>query len=401
MERQLIDTTSSLEAVLPSERARIVRLCARITGNMDVAEDLAQETMLEAWRHIHELRDPERRSQWLSGIARNVCLRWGRKRRRDLANLAEPHPDQDDALEDSLAEIADDFDIEVELERKELIELLDRALGLLPMETRTVLVKRYVEESPLAEVAEQLGSNANAVAMRLQRGKLALRRLLMNELRQESASYGLSESDEGWEETPLWCHGCGRNRLQGRRTPEEGKLLLRCPQCSPGKDNLLSRNHLPALQGLKSYRPMLSRLLVWCDRYYRTALREGSVACERCGHLQTVSISLARDLPDSVRWATERPWCVWRDEDRVLSTFCAFCDGSCTISLDTLALTLPEGRSFLQAHPKLQTLPEMVVEAQGRAAVVTRFESVTDNVRLAIISDSETYAVLDIQGAGL
>jgi RNA polymerase sigma factor (sigma-70 family) len=401
MERQLIDTTSSLEAMLPAERARIVRLCARITGNMDVAEDLAQETMLEAWRHIHELRDPERRSQWLSGIARNVCLRWGRKRGRDLANLVEPHSDQDNALEDTLTDIADDFDIEVELERKELIELLDRALGLLPAETRAVLVKRYVEESPLAEVAEQLGSNANAVAMRLQRGKLALRRLLLNELRQESELYSSTGSDAIWEETPLWCHICGRNRLQGRRTPEEGKLLLRCPECSPGKDTLLSRNHLPALQGLKSYRPMFSRLLVWCDRYYRTALREGFVACERCGHMQAVSISLARDLPDEVCRDTVRPWCVWRDEDRVLSTLCAFCDGTCTISLDTLALTTPQGRSFLQAHPKIRTLPEMVIEAQGRTAVVTRFASVTDNAQLAIISDCATYAVLDIQGGEL
>ncbi len=73
---QLIEISNDLETVLPAERARLVRLCTTITGNGDVAEDLAQETLLEAWRHLHKLRDPERRAQWLSGIARNVCLRF-------------------------------------------------------------------------------------------------------------------------------------------------------------------------------------------------------------------------------------------------------------------------------------------------------------------------------------
>ena len=73
---QLIEISNDLETVLPAERARLVRLCATITGNGDVAEDLAQETLLEAWRHLHKLRDPERRAQWLTGIARNVCLRF-------------------------------------------------------------------------------------------------------------------------------------------------------------------------------------------------------------------------------------------------------------------------------------------------------------------------------------
>lgn len=76
-----IQTTSSF--ISPQEHARLVRLCATITGSSEAAEDLAQETLLEAWRHLEGLRDPEKRSQWLSGIARNVCLRW--KRKQDIS----------------------------------------------------------------------------------------------------------------------------------------------------------------------------------------------------------------------------------------------------------------------------------------------------------------------------
>lgn len=257
MEKHTIDIISSF--VSPQERIRLVRLCATITGNVDAAEDLAQETLLEAWRHLHELRDPEKQSQWLSGIARNVCLRWARKRGHDLAHLAEPHVSQDTSLTTLEESLVDDFDIEVELERKELIELLNRAMALLPRETRIVLVKRYVEESPLAEVAAQLGTNASAVAMRLQRGKLALRRVLTKEMSQEIASYdvGITAINE-WDETSIWCTSCGQRKLMGKFIPDEGELLLRCPTCCLGEETISHTRYPALLRNVKRYTSALS-----------------------------------------------------------------------------------------------------------------------------------------------
>ena len=55
--------------------------------------------------------------------------------------------------------------------------------------------------------------------MRLQRGKLALRRILAGELREDAAAYGLPVAlDERWERTWIWCWKCGQERLQGRMT---------------------------------------------------------------------------------------------------------------------------------------------------------------------------------------
>src|ERR671931_116163 len=72
-------------ATLREERGNLVRLCARLTGDLDAAEDLAQETLYEAWRSAHKLHDPGGRPQWLADIARHVCLRWARSRGRELA----------------------------------------------------------------------------------------------------------------------------------------------------------------------------------------------------------------------------------------------------------------------------------------------------------------------------
>lgn len=396
MEKQLIEITGNF--VSPGERARLVRLCISITGDVDAAEDLVQETLLEAWQHEHVLRDHARRTQWLSGIARNVCLRWLRKRGRDAAHLLDLHADQEAALPDLEDCLADDFDIDIELERKELVELLDRAMALLPPETRTVLIKRYVEESPLAQVADQLGINVSAVAMRLQRGKLALRRILATELRHEIAPYNLQPAVGDWEVTPLWCHYCGMNRLLGKRSPGEGKLLFKCPACSPGIGEVLSYNHLPVLKGVKGFKPLASRLLNWCDSYYWTALRSGSIPCLRCGRVLPVLISRPEDLPDWARTKDESPGLVWNQHERFVTIPCPSCFSSHRTTLEALVLCLPEGRQFLQAHPKIRILPRQQVEVDGHLAIVTRYESITASATLTAISVSETYKVLRIYG---
>ena len=64
MEKNVIEEVSQF--VSPEERMQLVRLCAALTGDREAAEDLAQETLLEAWRHKHALRDQTRYTYWLS-----------------------------------------------------------------------------------------------------------------------------------------------------------------------------------------------------------------------------------------------------------------------------------------------------------------------------------------------
>jgi RNA polymerase sigma factor (sigma-70 family) len=389
---QLLAITNELETVLPSERARLVKLCATITGNAGIAEDLAQETLLEAWRHIHELRDPQRRTQWLSGIARNVCLRWARKQGRDLAHLTGARPHEETMLAGLEDELAGDLDLEVELERKELVELLDRALALLPPEMRTILVKRYVEESPIAEVAAQLGINTMAAAMRLQRGKLALRRVLTCEFGQELAPYGIhSSAAEQWEETRLWCPYCGQRRLLGQFLPNNGGLLLRCPACNVGTDGNMVNNHKAALFGYaKTYKPALSRLLVWGEAYYYPNLLTRTAPCLHCGRPTTLRLNPSVDAP---AWVQAE-----HGDRRGIYNECKCRDAQNWASLDFLVLCLPQGRRFLREHPRTREFPTYETETDGRSSIVTRFESVTGPARFEVVSALDTFEAIRING---
>lgn len=377
------------QELLSIERSRIVGLCASLTGNVDVAEDLAQEVMLEAWRSIERLRDATQFSHWLSGIARNVCLRWVRKQGRHHAHVVQLQLDQDTSLEEQLI---DDVDLEVELERKELIALLDRALTLLSPITREVLIARYIEESSLAEVAEKLGIQTGAVAMRLQRGKLALRRVLSVELQSDVDAYGLRDTDE-WQQTSIWCPHCGQQRLKGKFAPSAGILYLNCPTCGDYSHSNLGRTSVSQLfVGVKRVKSARSRLQAWIYRHYRDYLGTRSAPCLRCGRLVPLHIVASLKDIDSTNFPEQ-----WLS-DRGVYSACVDCQSYNWTSLEGLVLALPEARDFFREHPRIRALPQQEVEVDGQAAILTRFESVTNNESYEVVSAQETYWVLRMNG---
>jgi RNA polymerase sigma factor (sigma-70 family) len=167
-----------LAAVSASERTRLVRLCAAFTGDSDIAEGLAQEALAEVWSHRDRLTDPAGADRWPATIARNVCRRWLRHRGVEAAHVRRPARGTGAAGAESGCRPADPLDIELQLKREDLAALLDRALAVLPPTTRSILLQDYVDELPQTAIAERLGLSDGAVAVRVHRGKLTLRRLL-------------------------------------------------------------------------------------------------------------------------------------------------------------------------------------------------------------------------------
>ncbi len=382
-----IDTTGAAAAVdgaMRAERAKLVGLCPHLTGDADAAEDLAQEALYEAIRSERKLRDAGKRAEWLSGIARNVCLRWARRRARESTRLVRLLSEDSAPLAPDGC-VADNFDLEVELERDELAELLDRALALLPPETRAILIERYVRESPYAEMAARLGLTEDAVAKRLERGKLALRRVLTTELSAEAAAYGLSATGGGWQETRIWCPMCGRRRLLGRFDRREGRFGLCCPGCGTKERDTLFDTHVTGVLGeLKTYRPAVSRLMEWAYTYYRGALVDGAAPCIACGRPAVLVLGMPPETPAPIRNA------------HGIHLRCANCGLVSRVTLSGLARHLPDARRFWREHPRVCTVPERTVEVNGRAALVTRFESVTETARLDVISACDTFEVLGV-----
>ena len=211
-----------LNSLLAEARPRLARLARLHGATADEAEDIAQETLLTAWRSLDRLRDSTRFDAWLDGICRNIGRRVARQRASEIARLAPTSEDtatSDQTASAALDEIAsgaaDPLD---ELSRQELVALLDSALGHLNSAARDAVNLRYLADLPAGETAERLGLSLNALEARLSRARKQLRAALNGPLRERAVEFGLAlapASESGWRETSIWCHFCGQARMRG------------------------------------------------------------------------------------------------------------------------------------------------------------------------------------------
>jgi RNA polymerase sigma-70 factor (ECF subfamily) len=383
--RAIQDETHALrlEGALRSERARLVRWCAYLTGNPAVAEDLAQETCAAAWRSAVRPKRAEEYGAWLAGIARNICRSWRRSQLRESSRVASTAPDEADVTDHIGGVALETTDLAELVERQELALLLDHALAYLPAETRQALVAKYIEEAPLAEVAARMGVSESALAARLHRGKRALRRVLATELRDEAASFGLAPAqDDGWRETRIWCPECGARRFAGRLAPERDTFALRCPTCYPRNRIDFARwSGRGLFRGLSSHRAALTRLSRSAYQFYHQSLSDGMAVCVRCGASATMSCVRAQQ------------------SDFHLRVICARCAATYAATLSGILFCHPQTQRFWRDHPRMTTLPDRAVEYDGQRAMLTSFVSRDGAARLDFISDPQTFTVLRVGGA--
>ena len=143
---------------------------ARVGGHQEVAEDLVQETFLEAVRSAPSFRGDAALSTWLCAIARHRIARHYRvERRREVADsglVAVSGEHGDEAVEDQALDTVD--------RRDEVMS----ALGRLPVLHRQVLVLKYLDGLSVEEVADELGRSRVQVQSLLQRARDGLRRQL-------------------------------------------------------------------------------------------------------------------------------------------------------------------------------------------------------------------------------
>jgi len=144
-----------------------VELGEKLRERLD-AEDLYQETLLEALRSIGRFQWQGDGSfqRWLSGIARHRILEHAARARRDRAQPLDPGAEF--ALEGPTPSKA--------LRRDERFERLERALGALPEKYREVLRLARIEGLPVGEIARRLGASPDAVSQMILRGLRKLRR---------------------------------------------------------------------------------------------------------------------------------------------------------------------------------------------------------------------------------
>jgi RNA polymerase sigma-70 factor (ECF subfamily) len=152
----------------------VYALLVRIVRQPELAEDLAQETFLKAWKALPRF-DPERKfSSWIFKIAHNSALDELRRGGLETVSLDAPFPGEEESPE-MPADLAAENPLLRTLAR-ESGRLLERAVARLRPAYRGILLLRFAQEMSYDEIAEVLGLPLGTVKIHIFRARAELAR---------------------------------------------------------------------------------------------------------------------------------------------------------------------------------------------------------------------------------
>ena len=137
---------------------RLVRVILRFINDLDVAEDLAQETFLRAYERLDQF-DPSRRfSPWLFRIGVNITLDYHRKRKRRVWASLFTDRSREKWIEPEVSDPRPEIDLQQEVRM---------VIGQLPEKYQAVLVLRDLENFSTSEIAAILSRKEATIRWRL------------------------------------------------------------------------------------------------------------------------------------------------------------------------------------------------------------------------------------------
>lgn len=163
VERVRSGDTAAFQRIVDGTSEKLVRLAARMLGNVVDAEDVVQEAYVKAYRALTtgEFDGRANVSTWLYRIVTNQAIDAMRGRAR--------RPKPTDTADESTSDLAS-------AEQKLALAELEDWMSELPPDQRAALVLKAVEGMTSPEIAEVLQCSEGAVEQRLVRARAALRK---------------------------------------------------------------------------------------------------------------------------------------------------------------------------------------------------------------------------------
>lgn len=172
---QTEDDHAAFALLVERWRDKIRQLCIRMTGNIHLGDDLAQDVFARVFEKRREFKGASKFSTWLWRIAVNRCYD---EMRRPASRATTESLDDESSTVVLDINVADTRTPRDSLEAQEEAELVRRALMSLPENYRAVLVLRHYENLKLREIAEVLDLPEGTVCSRIAEALSQLTRLL-------------------------------------------------------------------------------------------------------------------------------------------------------------------------------------------------------------------------------
>ncbi len=176
----------AMEKIVERYEKRIFTFGMKMCGHIQDAEDIVQETFLNAFRYLGRFREETKLKNWLFKIAARACIRKRRKKKCE--------PDFEISLESFVHENGADIKYEIpdlsddpsdNVLRAEMKQVIDAAIQSLPHKYRLVFNLRDTEGFNTEETSDILGISLQSVKTRLHRARLFLREKISEHYREE------------------------------------------------------------------------------------------------------------------------------------------------------------------------------------------------------------------------
>jgi RNA polymerase sigma-70 factor (ECF subfamily) len=169
--------TLAFDRLVLRHKDRIFNLCYRFLGDHHEANDTAQEIFIKAYSNLKSFRGESSFLTWLYLIAANRC-------KNRLKSLEYRYRGKKVSLQNLFGGNDEDKESDIEyegdsplllLEKKEKMELIQKAIDRLPAEQKIVVVLRDIEGLSYDEIMNITGHRLGTVKSKLARARLFLR----------------------------------------------------------------------------------------------------------------------------------------------------------------------------------------------------------------------------------
>jgi len=161
---------AAFEQLVIRHQELVFSLAYKLTGNREMANDVAQESFIRAWKAIEKFRGDSTFSTWIYRITVNTAWTLRKKaKKHNTLNI-------DDTYEPIV--IDEKKDPELVAINSDLSSVLINALDMLPIEQRIIVELKNIEGRSHKEIADYLDISVTAAKVRLHRAHQKLRLIL-------------------------------------------------------------------------------------------------------------------------------------------------------------------------------------------------------------------------------
>ena len=168
--RILSGDEAAFSALVRKYQKSVHALAWRKVGDFHIAEEIAQDAFLQAYKNLATLRNPSQFAGWLYVIANNLCKRWHQMRKPAMQSL-EATSVAEVGRSSYKRYVSEQREAEAVEHRHEIVKEL---LETLPESERTVVTLYYLGEMTAKEIGNFLGVSVNTIKSRLRRARKRL-----------------------------------------------------------------------------------------------------------------------------------------------------------------------------------------------------------------------------------